>query len=77
MDDFQAFQEDVEFLIDTLKKIFESNEIRYTVNTDTDSLFIEIKGLEEYSDEEIEEMAAEVFEELDLDFDEIALFPLT
>lgn len=76
MDDLQAFQSDIDLLVNTLKEIFESEEVRYVVDADSDRLFVEIKGLEEYSDEEIEEMAGEVLEELDLDFDEIALLPL-
>lgn len=76
MEDLQEFQKDVDFLVDTLKQVFEAEQARYTINAETDSLFIEIEGLEDFTDAEIEEMAGEVLEELDLDFDEIALLPL-
>jgi hypothetical protein len=40
-------------------------------------LYIEIEGLQDYTDEEIEEIAGPILEELDLDFEEILLVPLS
>ena len=64
----QSFEEDLQFLIKTLKEYF--------VDHHNDSLYVKLEGLDEYPEEEIEEIATPIFEILDLDFDEIILLPL-
>lgn len=74
--DLDAFEEDIRFLIDALQESFEATEARYHIDEVHDALYIEIEGLEEYSEDEIQEIASPLLEELDLDFEEIYLVPL-
>ncbi len=72
----ESFQEDLDFLIKTLKESFESTEVQYFVDEHNDMLFVKLEGLDEYSEQEIEEIASPIFDVLDLDFEEIVLLPL-
>lgn len=74
--DYEAYEQDVELLVDTLRKCFNSEKARYNVVGHQNTLYIEIEGLDELSPEEIAEIAEPVLEELDMDFDEISLLPL-
>ncbi|MFN1835909.1 hypothetical protein AB2B38_011660 [Balneola sp. MJW-20] len=73
---FQAFMEDLEFLINTLKDSFESQDVQFFIDEQHNTLFVKLEGLDEYSEKEIEEIAGPVLDELDLDFEEITLLPL-
>lgn len=75
-DDYEAYEEDLEILVDTLRKCFNASKARYSVVGHQNALFVEIEGLEALSNEEITEVAEQVFNELDMDFDEISLVPL-
>lgn len=74
--DYQAYEEDIELLVDTLRQCFGSHHARYQVIGHQNALFIEIEGLEELTSEEISEIAEPVLDELDMDFDEISILPL-
>lgn len=74
--DYEAYEQDIELLVDTLRKCFNAEKARYNVVGHQNRLYIEIEGLEELSAEEISEVAEPVLEELDMDFDEISLLPL-
>lgn len=74
--EFQAFMEDLEYLVDVLKKSFESNDARFYIDDQHNSLFIKLEGLDDYSEKEISEIAAPILNELDLDFEEITLLPM-
>jgi hypothetical protein len=75
-DEIKAFIEDVEFLIQTLKDSFESTDAQFFIDEHNDILYVKLEGLNDYEDHEIEEIAAPVLSELDLDFEEIILLPL-
>lgn len=75
-EELQAFIEDVEFLVKTLKEIFESDDAQFFIDEENEILYVKLEGLNDYSEEEIEEIASPVLEELDLDFEEIILMPL-
>ncbi|MTI86418.1 MAG: hypothetical protein FH748_00460 [Balneolaceae bacterium] len=75
-EELQAFVEDVEFLVKTLKEIFESDNADFLIDEQNEILYVKLEGLNDYSEEEIEEIAGPVLEELDLDFEEIMLLPL-
>lgn len=75
-EDYQAYEEDLEILVDTLRQCFNAGKARYHIVEHKDTLFIEIEGLEELTEEEISEVAQPVFDELDMDFDEINLLPM-
>ena len=71
-----AWQEDVEFLVNILKESFESTDVNYSVDEQNDILYVELEGLQDYSDEEIVEIAEPIFETAELDFEDIILLPL-
>lgn len=74
--DYQAYEEDLELLVDTLRQCFEAESARYYVVGHQNALFIEIEGLELLEQDLIEQVAGPVLDELDMDFDEIALLPM-
>ncbi|MEX2600951.1 MAG: hypothetical protein WD355_04845 [Balneolaceae bacterium] len=74
--ELEAWQEDTAFLVKTLADIFESTDFRYYIDEINETLYVELEGLHDYSDDEIAELAEPVFEELDLDFENIVLLPL-
>jgi uncharacterized FlaG/YvyC family protein len=71
-----SFEEDLQFLIKTLKESFESTDVQYFMDDHNDILYVKLEGLDDYPEEEIEEIATPIFEVLDLDFEEIVLLPL-
>ncbi|MEX0610144.1 MAG: hypothetical protein WD016_09380 [Balneolaceae bacterium] len=74
--ELQAFDEDVEFLIKTLQESFESTDVKSYIDEHNDILYVKLEGLNDYSEDEIEEIAGPILEELDMDFEEIILLPL-
>jgi hypothetical protein len=74
--ELQAFIEDVEFLIKTLKESFESTDAEFFIDEQNEILYVKLEGLNDYNEDEIEEIATPVLSELDLDFEEIILLPL-
>jgi hypothetical protein len=73
--DLDAWEEDVAYLVNVLKESFESTKSRYFVDEMNDALYIELEGLQDYTEDEIMEIAEPIFEELDLDFEDIVLLP--
>lgn len=74
--DYEAYEQDIELLVDTLRKCFNAEKARYNVVGHQNALFVEIEGLDELSPDEISEVAEPILDELDMDFDEINLLPL-
>ena len=74
--DYEAYEQDIEILVDTLRKCFNAEKARYSVVGHQNTLYIEIEGLDELGPEEISEVAEPILDELDMDFDEISLLPL-
>lgn len=72
-----AWQEDIEYLVKVLKESFESIDSRYSVDEQNDILYVELEGLQDYSEKEIAEIAEPLLEAIDLDFEDIILLPLT
>jgi len=75
--EYQAWQEDIEYLVKILKESFESTNSSYYVDEINEILYVELEGLDEYPEDEIVEIAGPVLEELDLDFEDIILLPLS
>ena len=75
--EYLAWQEDIEYLVKILKESFESTDSSYYVDEINEILYVELEGLDEYSEDEIVEIAGPVLEELDLDFEDILLLPLS
>lgn len=76
-EDYNSYEQDIEILVDTLRQCFAAEKARYYLADHQDMLIVEIEGLEELSEHEITEVAEPVLKELDLDFDEISLVPLS
>lgn len=76
-EEYQAWHEDIEYLVKILKESFESTNASYSVDEINDILYVELEGFDEYSEEEIIEIAGPILEELDLDFEDILLLPLS
>lgn len=74
--DYEAYEQDIELLVDTLRKCFNAEKARYNVVGHQNALYVEIEGLDELSPEEITEVAEPILDELDMDFDEVSLLPL-
>ncbi|TVQ01685.1 MAG: hypothetical protein EA359_13595 [Balneolaceae bacterium] len=74
--EFEEWKKDVEYLVNILKESFESTEARYTIDDLNDLLYIELEGLDEYSEEEIVEIAEPILDVIELDFEDIILIPL-
>ena len=73
--EYESFEEDLKVLIQTLKDSFESSEAEFHIDDHNDTLYIKLEGLEEYSQDEIVEIAGPILEELDMDFEEIIFLP--
>ncbi|HLR31768.1 MAG TPA: hypothetical protein VK074_04725 [Fodinibius sp.] len=74
--DYENYEQDIKLLVDTLRQCFNAEKARYNIIGHTNSLFIEIEGLDALTPEAISEVASPVLDELDMDFDEISLLPL-
>lgn len=74
--EFEEWIKDVEFLVHTLKESFESTDARYNVDEMNDILYVELEGLDEYSEDEIVEIAEPVLDISELNFEDIVLLPL-
>lgn len=74
--DYEAYEKDIELLVDTLRQCFNAEKARYNIMGHRNTLFIEIEGLDALTPEEISEVAEPVLDELDMDFDEVSLLPL-
>lgn len=74
--DFEEWIKDVEYLVKTLKESFESTDAQYSIDEMNDILYIELERLDEYTEEEIVEIAEPVLEIIELGFEDIVLLPL-
>jgi hypothetical protein len=74
--DFEEWEKDVEFLIYTLKESFESEQANYEYDEINDVLYIELEGLQEYSEDEIVEIAEPILDVSELNFEDIILLPI-
>lgn len=74
--EFNEWEKDVEYLVETLKKSFESTEARFSVDEVNDILYVELEGLDEYTEDEIIEIAEPILDLIELDFEDIILVPM-
>lgn len=74
--DYDAYENDLEILIKTIKESFESTDAEYHIDEMNEILYIKLEGLEDYSQDEIVEIAGPILDELDMDFEEIIFLPL-
>jgi len=71
--EYESFEQDVDLLVKALKDSFESTEANYRIDDLNNALYVYLEGLKDYSEQEIEEFAAPLLKELDLDFEHIFL----
>lgn len=74
--EYQAWHKDIQYLVKVLKDSFESSDVSFYKDELNNILYVELEGLEDYSNNEIVEIAQPILEELDLDFEDIILLPL-
>ncbi len=70
------FKNEVEQLVSDLQEAFDSDQSRYYYDDQQEILFVELSGLQNLDDEEIETTAEPVLDAYDLDLDEIYILPL-
>lgn len=75
--EYQAWHEDIQYLVKVLKESFESAEATHYIDELNNLLYVELEGLSDYPADEIAEIAGPILEELDLDFEDIILLPLS
>lgn len=76
-EELQEWLKDIEYLVEALMESFESTDARHSVDEMNDTLYIELEGLQDYSEEEIAEIAGPLLETIDLDFEDIILLALS
>jgi anti-anti-sigma regulatory factor len=74
-DDLANFENEIISLAEQLKSAFKSEKMRWFLHEQTDTLYIELSGLEDMSEDIIGSLAEPILGELDLDFEEIILLP--
>ncbi len=74
--EFEEWEKDVEYLVGILKESFESTDARYSVDDINDILYVELEGLNDFSEEEIIEIAEPILDVIELDFGDVILVPL-
>ncbi|MCC5906117.1 MAG: hypothetical protein JJU13_07930 [Balneolaceae bacterium] len=74
--EFEEWEKDVEYLVGILKESFESTDARYSVDDINDILYVELEGLNDFSEEEIIEIAEPILDLIELDFGDVILVPL-
>ena len=75
-DDLDNFEHDVAHLTEQLKVAFQSKKASYTIHEHSDTLYIQIDGLENFTDIDIEVIANPILNSIDLDFEEIIISPI-
>lgn len=73
----EEFEDDINNLISELNSQFGEGRSRWYYDEPTETLFIELESIARLDDEEIGEKAEPVFDNSELDFEEIVLLPLT
>lgn len=74
-DDLTLFEKDINDLVDQIKTAFNAEMSRWFLHEQSDTLYVEISGIENFSDEDIDVMLTPIMDELELDFEEIILLP--
>jgi hypothetical protein len=76
-DDLSNFDKEINELVDQIRTIFNTDASRWFLHEQTDTLYVEIKGIESYPESEVEALLTPIMDELELDFEEIILLPYT
>ena len=76
-DDLTLFDNEINELVERIKTAFKAEKSRWTLHDQTDTLYVEISGMEDWSEEDIDTLMTPIMDDLELDFEEIILLPLT
>jgi hypothetical protein len=74
-EDLDHFHADVNDLVSRLATVFKASAQSHHIDDATDTLYVSLKGLEAFTNEEIEALAIPILDDLDLDFEDIILLP--
>lgn len=74
-DDLEQFDQEIKDLVDQLKSSFDSEKARWFHHEPSDTLYIELSGIEKLDDEYVYRIASPLFDELELEFEEIIILP--
>ena len=76
-DDLALFDQEINSLVEQIKTAFKAEKSRWYLHDQTDTLYVEISGMESWSEEDIDALMTPIMDDLELDFEEIILLPLT
>ena len=76
-DDLALFDQEINNLVDLIKTAFKAEKSRWYLHDQTDTLYVEISGMDAWSEEDIDALMTPIMDDLELDFEEIILLPLT
>ncbi len=76
-DDLTLFENDINELVSQIRTAFNAEKSRWFLHEQTDTLYVEISGIDSISEEEIDALMTPIMDELELDFEEIILLPYT
>lgn len=76
-DDLTLFENDINELVHQIRTAFNAEKSRWFLHEQTDTLFVEISGIDGISEKEIDALMTPIMDELELDFEEIILLPYT
>lgn len=74
-DDLDLFENDIKTLVTSLVDAFNAPKSRWFLHEQTETLYIELGGLDSRTEDEIENIAGPILDDIDLDFEEIILLP--
>jgi hypothetical protein len=74
-DDLDLFENDIKTLVMSLVDAFNAPKSRWFLHEQTETLYIELGGLDSRTEDEIENIAGPILDDIDLDFEEIILLP--
>ena len=76
-DDLALFDQEINNLVEQIKTAFKAEKSRWYLHDQTDTLYVEISGMDAWSEEDIDALMTPIMDDLELDFEEIILLPLT
>ena len=57
--------------------VLKAEKSRWYLHDQTDTLYVEISGMDNWSEDDIDALMTPIMDDLELDFEEIILLPLT
>ena len=76
-DDLALFDQEINKLVEQIKSVLKAEKSRWYLHDQTDTLYVEISGMDNWSEDDIDALMTPIMHDLELDFEEIILLPLT